>query len=261
MTREVEEAASRIWQAYETGETCAPVRDLIGADDVEAAYAVQEINTTRWLAGGRRIVGRKIGLTSKAVQAQLGVDQPDFGMLYDDMLVESGASLPAGAVMQAKVEAEIALILNAPLTKENHSAEDIAAATGHAVAAIEIVGSRIANWDIKIVDTVADNASSGMFVLGSDEVPLSVFDPIECKMSMTKGDGTEVSSGSGAACLGSPLLAAAWLADTMVKVGRPLQAGDILMTGALGPMTGVNAGETYEAGIEGLGSVRVSFTD
>jgi 2-keto-4-pentenoate hydratase len=242
-------------------QACAPVRDLIGVDDIAAAYAVQETNTERWLAAGRRIVGRKIGLTSKAVQAQLGVDQPDFGMLYDDMLVQSGSTVPLASVMQAKVEAEIALILNRPLTETAHTPEDIAAATAHAVPAIEIVGSRIANWDIKIVDTIADNASSGMFVLGTDKVPLGAFDPVQCKMVMTRGDGTEVSSGTGAACLGSPLLAAAWLADTMVRVGRPLQADDILMTGALGPMVGAAAGELFEAKIEGLGSVKVAFSD
>jgi 2-keto-4-pentenoate hydratase len=261
MSALVEDAAGRIWHAHEAGEACAPVRDLIGVDDIAAAYAVQETNTERWLAAGRRIVGRKIGLTSKAVQAQLGVDQPDFGMLYDDMLVQSGSTVPLASVMQAKVEAEIALILNRPLTETAHTPEDIAAATAHAVPAIEIVGSRIANWDIKIVDTIADNASSGMFVLGTDKVPLGAFDPVQCKMVMTRGDGTEVSSGTGAACLGSPLLAAAWLADTMVRVGRPLQADDILMTGALGPMVGAAAGDIFEAKIEGLGSVKVAFTD
>jgi 2-keto-4-pentenoate hydratase len=261
MSGSVEDAAGRIWHAYEAGEACAPVRDLIGEDDIAAAYAVQETNTARWLAAGRRIVGRKIGLTSKAVQTQLGVDQPDFGMRYDDMLVRSGDSVRLDSVMQAKVEAEIALILNSPLTKTAHTPEDIAAATDHAVPAIEIVGSRISNWDIKIVDTIADNASSGMFVLGTEAVPLASFDLIGCEMVMTRGDGTEVSSGNGAACLGSPLVAAAWLADTMVRVGHPLQAGDILMTGALGPMVGANAGDQFEAKIEGLGSVKVSFTD
>jgi 2-keto-4-pentenoate hydratase len=255
----VQNAADRIWHAHETGETCTPVRDLIGADNVAVAYAVQETNTKRWLAAGRRIVGRKIGLTSKAVQTQLGVDQPDFGMLYADMLVRSGAQVSLASVMQPKVEAEIALVLKRPLTKTAHTPEDIAGATAHAVPAIEIVGSRVANWDIKIADTISDNASSGMFVLGMNEVPLADFDLINCKMTMTKA-GTEVSSGSGAACLGSPLIAAVWLADTMVRVGRPLQAGDVVMTGALGPMARVAAGDAFEATIEGLGSVAVSFT-
>ena len=260
MSGVVEDAAGRIWHAHEAGEACAPVRELIGVADIAAAYAVQETNTKRWLAAGRRIVGRKIGLTSKAVQTQLGVDQPDFGMLYDDMLLRSGASVSLAKVMQAKVEAEIALVLSRPLTKSTHTPEDIAAATAHALPAIEIVGSRIANWDIKIVDTIADNASSGMFVLGADQAPLDAFDLVKCKMVMTRGDGTEVSSGTGAACLGSPLFAAAWLADTMVRVGRPLQAGDVLMTGALGPMVKVATGDMFEAKIEGLGSVKVSFT-
>lgn len=259
MAGKIEEAADRLWQAYETGAACAPVRDLIGAEDVTAAYAVQETNTARWLSQGRLIIGRKIGLTSKAVQKQLGVDQPDFGMLYDDMLVKSGSEVPVSSVMQPKVEAEIALVLDKPLTSERHTPDDIADATAYAVAAIEIVGSRIANWDIKIVDTVADNASSGRFVLGADKVPLAELDLVGCAMAMTRG-GDEVSSGTGAACLGNPLNAAVWLADTMVRVGRPLQEGDVVMTGALGPMAPVAAGDAFEARIEGLGSVAVAFT-
>lgn len=260
MNETVESAAKRIWHAHESGEVCPPVRDLIGMVDVATAYAVQETNTKRWLAGGRRIVGRKIGLTSKAVQTQLGVDQPDFGMLYADMLVKSGDAVKMSSVLQPKVEAEIALILKSPLTKTAHTPEDITAATDYAVAAIEIVGSRIANWDIKIADTIADNASSGLFVLSSKKVPLSAFDPVNCKMVMTKGGAEQVSAGTGAACLGSPLIAAVWLADTMVRVGRPLQAGDVVMTGALGPMAKVAAGDTFEAVIDGLGPVKVTFT-
>lgn len=256
---QIEDAAERLWQANETGKACAPVRELIGEGNIDAAYGVQEVNTKRWLAAGRRIIGRKIGLTSEAVQKQLGVDQPDFGMLYDDMLIRSGDEVPIASVMQPKVEAEIALVLRHPLTKPEHTVDEIAAATEYAVAAIEIVGSRIAGWDIHIVDTIADNASSGLFVLGANKVPLAGFDLVGCKMVMTKG-GEEVTSGAGAACLGNPLNAAVWLADTMVKVGRPLQQGDVLMTGALGPMCGAAAGDAFEARIDGLGSVKVTFT-
>lgn len=255
----VTQAALNLREAYRSGEPCAPIRGLIPPDDIAAAYAVQETNTRAWLAEGRRLVGRKIGLTSKAVQKQLGVDQPDFGMLYDDMAVHSDEEIFIASVMQPKAEAEIALILEKPLAREAHSPEDIAAATAYAVAAIEIVGSRIANWDIRIVDTIADNASSGRFVLGAAKVSLDKLDLVNCKMEMTKG-GAAASSGSGAACLGNPLNAAAWLADAMVRFGRPLQAGDVVMTGALGPMAVVAAGDVFEARIEGLGAVKVAFT-
>lgn len=259
MTNAIDMAAERLRGAYQTRKPCAPIRDLISPDDVEAAYAVQDINTKAWLAEGRRIVGRKIGLTSKVVQKQLGVDQPDFGMLYADMAVADGGEVAFSTLMQPKVEAEIALILDKPLNQEHHTVADIEAATAYAVAAIEIVGSRIANWDIKIADTIADNASSGRYILGAQHKRLKDFDLINCAMAMERA-GEVVSSGKGAACLGSPLIAAAWLADAMAKCGRPLQAGDVVLTGALGPMVAVRAGDQFEARIEGLGQVRARFT-
>jgi 2-keto-4-pentenoate hydratase len=261
VTDSIRSAAERIRQAHATRVPCAPIRDLIGAADVAAAYAVQDINTRHWMASGRRIVGRKIGLTSKAVQAQLGVDQPDFGILFDDMMSSDGAPISFDSLMQPKVETEVALVLEKPLNREHHEIEDIAAATAYVVPAIEIVGSRIANWDIKLADTIADNASSGRFVLGlSAKRKVAGLDLVNCGMTMTR-KGEQVSVGKGAACLGNPLLAAAWLADTMVKYGRPLQAGDILMTGALGPMVAVKPRDEFEANIEGLGSIRALFAE
>lgn len=258
MSDAIEQAALRLREAGEKHQPCAPIRDLIAPTDVASAYAVQEINTKYWLGRGRKLVGRKIGLTAVAVQKQLGVDQPDFGLLFDDMLVAETHAIPAAELMQPKVEAEIAIVLKKPLTKAQHSVADIADATDYACAAIEIVGSRIANWDIKLADTVADNASSSHFVLGSRKVPLAEADLVNCAMTMVRR-GETVSTGSGAACMGNPLNAAAWLADTMVKFGRPLQAGDVIMTGALGPMVAVNAGDVVEARIEGLGEVRATF--
>jgi len=234
------------------------VRDLIGQSDIGAAYAVQQKNTERWVQQGRRLVGRKIGLTSKAVQKQLGVDQPDFGMLFADMCVADGESIPVDRILQPKIEAEIALIIERPLTHEKHTIADIINATAYALPALEIVGSRIAGWDIKLADTIADNASSGMFVLGSRPVKLADFDIVKCGMLMERR-GDQVSIGAGAACLGNPLHAAVWLADVMQRYGRPLQPGDIIMTGALGPMVAVNAGDVFDAQIEGLGRVSAAF--
>jgi 2-keto-4-pentenoate hydratase len=255
---QIQQAADRIWEAHQRGEPCAPVRDLIAATDIESAYAVQKINTDRWLVRGRRAVGRKIGLTSAAVQKQLGVDQPDFGMLYADMCLCDGEEVAPGRVLQPKVEAEIALVLDRSLPHEQNTVADILRATAYALPAIEIVGSRIANWDISLADTIADNASSGLFVLGSRPVKLSEFDVLGCGMVMEKR-GEQVSTGAGAACLGNPLRAAVWLADTMARLGSPLQAGDIVLTGALGPMAVARPGDVFEASIEGLGSVRAAF--
>lgn len=258
MSDAIERAALRLREAGETHNPCAPIRDLIDPGDVAGAYAVQELNTKYWLGRGRRLVGRKIGLTAVAVQKQLGVDQPDFGLLFADMRAAEDRAIPFAETMQPKVEAEVAIVLKAPLTRAQHTAADIAAATDYVCAAIEIVGSRIANWDIKLADTIADNASSSHFVLGARQVRLADIDLAACAMTMTRR-GETLSTGSGAACMGNPLNAAAWLADAMVKYGRPLQAGDVIMTGALGPMAAVAPGDTVEAKIEGLGTVRASF--
>jgi 2-keto-4-pentenoate hydratase len=252
------EAAERLLGAYQEGRPCAPVRELIDAGDIEGAYAVQEANTLHWLGQGRRLVGRKIGLTSAAVQKQLGVDQPDFGMLFADMAVCDGELIAAGRVLQAKVEAEIAFVLDRDLAMEQPTMADLIRATGFAVAAIEVVGSRVANWDIRLVDTVADNASSGLFVLGNTPHKLDGLDLRDCAMEMSSG-GQAVSAGAGHACLGHPLNAALWLARKMMQVGRPLRAGDIVLSGALGPMVAAQPGAVYEARVEGLGAVRAAF--
>ena len=255
----IDQAADRLWQAHIDRQPCAPVRDLIGLTDIDAAYAVQQKNTERWIQQGRRLVGRKIGLTSKAVQQQLGVDQPDFGMLFADMCIDDGEPIDIARILQPKVEAEIALVIGSPLTHAKHTVADIISATAYALPALEIVGSRIADWDIKLTDTIADNASSGLFVLGSRPVKLSEFDIIKCGMLMERR-GDQVSIGAGAACLGNPLHAAVWLADVMMRFGQPLQPGDIIMTGALGTMVSAFAGDVFEAHIEGMGSVSASFS-
>ncbi|SEP87868.1 2-keto-4-pentenoate hydratase [Solimonas aquatica] len=257
---DVDRAAECLYQAYASAQPCAPVRELIGSVDVDAAYAVQERNTRRWLAQGRRLVGRKIGLTSAAVQRQLGVDQPDYGMLFADMAANDGEPISPRAVLQAKVEAEVAFVLGSDLKVEQPTVADVIRALDCALVAIEIVGSRIADWNIRLVDTVADNASSGMFVLGNTPQRLHGLDLRDCVMRMRKGE-TTVSTGVGHACLGHPLNATRWLAKKMVEVGRPLQAGDIVLSGALGPMVTVAPGDVFEAHVEGLGSVRAAFAE
>lgn len=253
-----ESLAAGLREAAATGRPVPPLRDALSAHGIAGAYAVQQANTRHALAQGRRIVGRKIGLTSPAVQRQLGVDQPDYGVLLDDMALCDGEEIAAGRVLQAKVEGEVAFVLGRDLAQPNATPAEVVRATEFVLPAIEIVGSRIANWDIKFADTVADNASSGLFVLGAKQLPVSAVDLVGCAMRMTRG-GEEVSKGSGAACMGNPLNAAAWLADKMVEFGRPLQAGDIILSGALGPMVPVNPGDTFEASVDGLGKVIAKF--
>ncbi|MBJ7337515.1 fumarylacetoacetate hydrolase family protein [Mycolicibacterium sp.] len=253
------DAADRLIAATRTHRQCEPVRDVLGEADIASAYAVQRLLTEDSVARGRVVVGHKIGLTSPAVQRQLGVDQPDSGILFADMRVPDGGTVAAGTLLQPKVEAEIAFILAHDL--DGDLTEDrVRAAAGLAVPAIEIVDSRIRDWSIGIVDTVADNGSSALFVLGDSAVPAADIDFVTREMRLTQ-DGTEVSNGSGADCLGSPLIALAWLARTARDNGSPLRAGHIVLSGALGPMVPVAPGATYAATIDGIGSVEVSFAE
>ncbi|TDV09253.1 2-keto-4-pentenoate hydratase [Paraburkholderia caballeronis] len=254
----VKTLAARLRDAEASRSTIAPVRGEIAIDDIATAYAVQQANVDARVANGERIVGRKIGLTSLAVQKQLGVDQPDFGALFAAMAYGDSEPMPLAKLIQPKVEAEIALVLERDLTHGKHTFVDILRASAYALAAIEVVDSRIQNWDIRFVDTVSDNASSALFVLGSRPVPLSQLDLTACAMTLER-DGEVLSRGNGAACLGNPLNAAVWLADRMVRLGTPLRAGDVVLTGALGPMVAVKEPGTFTAQIEGLGSVRATF--
>jgi len=251
--------AARLREAEQNRQPVAPVRGEIALDDMQTAYAVQRENLYVRQNHGERIVGSKIGLTSVAVQQQLGVDQPDFGTLFASMAYGDAQPMPLSRLIQPKVEAEIALVLERDLKCRRHTFADIIRATAWAVAAIEVVDSRIENWDIRFVDTVADNASSAMFVLGSRPVPLSALDLPALGMTLSCGSDV-VSRGQGAACLGNPLNAAVWLADTMAYFGMPLRAGDVILTGALGPMASVTQPSTFTAQIEGLGSVRAVFS-
>ena len=254
----IKTAAQRIRNAAKNGRPCKPIRDLLKKGDLDSAYAIQQVNTDIWIKEGRRPVGRKIGLTAKSVQAQLGVDQPDYGILYADMEVVDGDEIDSSRLMQPKVEGEIALVLDDDLVDENLTLVDLMDSVDYALPAIEVVGSPIAKWDITILDTIADNASSGLYVLGTRPVGLHELDLRLCGMVM-ENRGDQVSVGAGVACLGNPLNAALWLARKMVDVGMPLMAGDTIMTGALGPMAPVTPGDVVEVRISGLGSVRAVF--
>lgn len=261
MTTEIAiaQAASRLMAAHRSNTPCLPIRDLIPATDIEAAYAVQQQNTRHWLALGRRPVGRKIALAARAIQQQMGLDQPAYGMLFADTCLAEGAEIYFDALIQPKLETEIALVLERPLNHGQHTVADIISAVAYAVPAFEIVGCRIAGWDVSAADFIADNSAASMFVLGSRPKKLSEFDIVRCRM-ITECQGEQVSLGTGAACLGNPLNAVVWLADKLAQAGQPMQPGDIIMSGSLGPMAMMKPGDVFDAQIEGLGglSLRIS---
>ena len=254
----MEEAAERLLSAY-GGTPVEPVRDLIGDTDIDLAYRVQKQLIDARLRAGAKVVGRKIGITSEAVMRQVGVDQPDFGFLLDTMSFADGETIPYASLLQPRAEVEIAFVLAADLAG-GESPAAVREAVDHAVAAIEIVDSRVRDWDIKITDTVADNASSGAFVLGAEAVSLSEFEPREATMTLTS-EGEELSSGVGAACLGDPLNALAWLARAAAEYGSPLRAGDIVLSGALGPLASIAPGQVLTAEISSLGTVTARFDE
>ena len=277
--------------ARATGQPCPPVRGLLPDGDVDAAYAVQSSWVADQIAAGARVVGRKIGLTNPVVQAQFGVDRPDFGVLFESMACAPGTPIDGARTLQPKIEAEIAFVLAEDLTGAIIGPAEVAAATAYVVAALEIVDSRIAGWDIGIVDTIADNGSSGLFVLGDRRQELGRLDLAECVMTLRRvatgriggiggigrTDGTDgsdqaggpgeaggpggevVSTGTGASILGDPLAAVAWLATAVRDHGRPLRAGEVVLSGSLGPVVPVAPGDAFHADISGVGQVSAVF--
>jgi len=246
--------ADRLAAAYATG-PIAPIRTEFEPGDVVSAYAVQRHNTQRWIGEGRRVVGRKIGLTNPVVQRQFGVDQPDFGALFADMCLVDGEPVAAGRALQARVEGEVALVVGRRLDQPDLALPELLRAVEFVLPAIEVVGSRIAGWDISIVDTVADNASSALFVLGTRPVRPEAIELGDVTMQLSV-DGVVVSQGTGRACLGHPYRAALWLARRLAEEGDALEAGDVVMTGSLGPMASFPAGTTAVATFGELGEVR-----
>jgi 2-oxopent-4-enoate/cis-2-oxohex-4-enoate hydratase len=254
---DVEALGLELYRALRTRQVVAPLNGRVDGLTVETAYKISDAMLQRRLADGERIIGRKIGVTSPAVQNMLGVHQPDFGTLTDAMLCSD--EMPVSTLMiQPKAEGEIAFTLRKDLMGPGVTAFDVFDATATVHACFEVVDSRIADWKIGIEDTVADNASSGMFAIGPGVSPYGV-DFEDCKMVVHK-NGEFLSEGLGKAALGSPLNAVAWLANTFGEHGIGLKAGDIVLSGSLVPLESVKAGDTMHVGIEGIGSLSLRFT-
>jgi 2-oxopent-4-enoate/cis-2-oxohex-4-enoate hydratase len=225
---------------------------------IEDAYRIQQRLIARRIAAGETVIGKKIGVTSKAVMNMLGVWQPDFGLLTDAMVYNEGEAIPASTLIQPKAEGEIAFVLKRDLVGPGVSAADVIAATEGVMACFEIVDSRIRDWKIKIQDTVADNASCGVFVLGDRMVSALDVDLNTCGMVLEK-NGEIVATGAGAAALGAPANAVAWLANTLGALGISLKAGEVILSGSLAIMVPVKAGDSLRVTIGGIGGCSVRF--
>lgn len=256
--KRITEAAERLRMAEERGQPCEPVRNLIGETDIDTAYAVQQKNIAAHVAAGRRISGHKIGLTSTSVQQQIRVSEPDFGTLFADMEIGYGEAIPKGKLIAPRIEAEVMLVIGRDLDHDCITFTDMLRATEFAVASLEVVDCRLRAWDIRITDTVADNAAAALYVTGSQPKLLKDLDLADCSMTLLK-NGKPVSEGHGRLCMGHPVNAAVWLARQLSKRGTPLKCGDVILTGALGPMVAAKPGDRFSAHIQGLGSVMTSF--
>jgi len=247
-------AALALRESRASRRTVPQVSTTFGISGVGEAYAVAELNTEARIRAGGRVVGKKIGLTSAAVQKQLGVDQPDFGVLFEDMEYLNDSDVPSARLLQPRIEAEVAFVVGRDLPGTSPSYGEFVACLAFCIAALEIVDSAIADWKITLVDTVADNASCGLFVLGDQPVSVGGLQLAGLPMELVQ-NGTTVSTGTGAACMGHPLRATYWLARAMAERGQPLKAGEIILSGALGPMVPVSAGDAIRANLGALGSV------
>lgn len=238
----------------------APLTERDSAITLDDAYHISLRMLERRLADGERVIGKKIGVTSKAVQNMLNVHQPDFGYLTDAMVFSSGEAMPISELLiQPKAEGEIAFILKKDLTGPGITNADVLAATECVMPCFEIVDSRVKDWKIRIQDTVADNASCGLFVLGDQAVSPRKIDLATCGMVVEK-NGSIISTGAGAAALGSPLNCVAWLANTLGRFGISLKAGEVILSGSLVPLEPVKAGDFMRVDIGGIGSASVRFT-
>jgi 2-oxopent-4-enoate/cis-2-oxohex-4-enoate hydratase len=225
---------------------------------VDEAYRVQQRMVSRRLGGGAKVVGKKIGVTSRAVMNMLGVSQPDFGYVLDSMIYSEGQSIPMASLIQPRAEGEIAFILKKDLMGPGVTNAAILAATEGVMTCFEIVDSRIFDWKVKIQDTIADNASCGVMVLGDRLVDPRRVDLNTCGMVIEK-NGEVIATGAGAAPMGSPVSAVAWLANTLGRLGIGLRAGEVVLSGSLAALLPIGAGDNLRATIGGIGECCARF--
>lgn len=258
MTSKIENFAAQLAQAEATQVGIDPLTSTDPQITVDEAYYIQLENIKKKLSEGQKIVGKKIGLTSVAVQKMLGVDEPDYGHLLDSMVVENGGTIDCKTMLQPKIEGEIAFVLKKDLKGPNVTAVDVIQATDYVLPALEIVDSRVQDWKIKLQDTVADNASSGLYVLGGKPTKLEDID-LELVGMVLSQNGEMVNTGVGAAALGNPATCVAWLANRLADYDISLKAGEVILSGALSGMVVANPGDSFTARFAHLGQVSVNF--
>ncbi len=254
----IENFAAQLAQAEATQVGIDPLTVTDAEITVDEAYYIQLENIKKKLSEGQKIVGKKIGLTSVAVQKMLGVDEPDYGHLLDSMVVENGGTIDCKTMLQPKIEGEIAFVLKKDLKGPNVTAVDVIQATDYVLPALEIVDSRVQDWKIKLQDTVADNASSGLYVLGGKPTKLEDID-LELVGMVLSQNGEMVNTGVGAAALGNPATCVAWLANRLADYDISLKAGEVILSGALSGMVVAKSGDSFTARFAHLGQVSVNF--
>lgn len=252
------EAAGLLLGAYETGTPIAPLTTTYDDLTLEDAYAIQVLQIDRFIAEGRRVLGRKVGLTSAAMQRLLGVDEPDFGHILDDFFFLEHAPIPLARFVQPRIEPEVAFVLRRSLSGPGVTVHEAISAIDFVLPALEIVDSRIEDWKIGLFDTIADNASSGAVVLGSTPTALADVDLRLAGCVMTR-NGAVAGTGAGGAVLGSPITSLVWLANTVGARGVTLEAGQVILPGSVCAMSPVAAGDVFTATFAGLGSVTARF--
>ncbi|HZT06752.1 MAG TPA: fumarylacetoacetate hydrolase family protein [Chloroflexota bacterium] len=254
----IQEASHRLVEAEESRKAIPPLVQTYPGLSADDAYRIQMATIDRKLEAGARVVGHKIGLTSVAMQQLLGVDQPDFGHILDTMMVPNGGALQRSDLVYPRVEGEIAFVLAEDLRGPGVTVPRVLAATKYVMPALEVVDSRVADWKITLADTIADNASSCRMVVGGRCLPVDGLDLRLVGMILEK-NGEIVNSAAGAAVLGNPAQAVAWLANRLADFDVTLRAGEVILPGALTAAVSVEAGDTVQATFDHLGSVCVRF--
>lgn len=258
MGDELSALGEELLAAYASRQPIAPLTDRYPDLTLSQAYAIQEHQVKAWRQAGRTIVGYKVGLTSRAMQEQLGVDQPDFGRLLDDMVLDPSTPIALGRFISPKVEPEIAFVLKEELTGPGLGAGDVARAIDYAVISLEIIDSRVADWRIKLADTIADNASSGALALGEAHVDVSEVDLADARVELRLNDES-IAAGTGSAVLGHPVNGLLWVANTLGSLGQSLEAGSIVMAGSMTKAISIQPGDRVTADFGALGSIDVRF--